>query len=66
MIFFIGSVEEGYALIEDMEPNTPQEYILKAVANTLVGQERGSVRLNSLIFFFLPAGIIIFFSEREP
>jgi len=44
---YAGSIEEGYALIEDMEPNTPQEYILKAVANTLVGQERGTVCLDA-------------------
>ena len=43
-----------------MEPNTPQEYILKAVANTLVGQERGSV--NSIYIFLL---LIKFIFVRE-
>lgn len=36
------NVEEAYALIRELEPSSPQEYILKAVANTVVGQEQGS------------------------
>ena len=38
------NVDDGYALIKDMAPTTPQEYILKAVALTMVGQEHDSVR----------------------
>ena len=41
---FLDNVEEAYALIRELEPSSPQEYILKAVANTVVGQEQGSVR----------------------
>ena len=35
-------VEEAYNLIKDLEPSTPQEYILKGVVNSCVGQETGS------------------------
>ena len=33
----------AYRLIKDVEPSTPQEYILKAVANTAIGQDNASV-----------------------
>lgn len=36
------NIDEAYKLIQDLEPSSPQEYILKAVANTMIGQERGS------------------------
>lgn len=36
------NIEEAYALICDLEPSSPHEYILKAVANAVMGQERGS------------------------
>ena len=39
------NMDEGYALIKDLAPNTAQEYILKAVALTMVGQEHNSVRV---------------------
>lgn len=35
-------VQEAYNLIKDMEPSTPQEYILKGVVNAALGQEMGS------------------------
>lgn len=35
-------VSEAYALIKDLEPTVPQEYILKGVVNAAVGQENGS------------------------
>ncbi|XP_028671397.1 intraflagellar transport protein 56 [Erpetoichthys calabaricus] len=35
-------VEEAFNLIKDLEPITPQEYILKAVVNAALGQENGS------------------------
>lgn len=37
------NIDEAYALIKDLEPSSPQEYILKAVANTVIGQEHGAV-----------------------
>lgn len=40
-------MDEGYALIKDLAPNTAQEYILKAVALTMVGQEHNSVSYTS-------------------
>ncbi|XP_071489420.1 intraflagellar transport protein 56-like isoform X1 [Diadema antillarum] len=35
-------VNEAYNLIKDLEPTTPQEYILKGVVNAALGQEQGS------------------------
>uniref|UniRef100_A0A5F9DE38 Intraflagellar transport protein 56 n=1 Tax=Oryctolagus cuniculus TaxID=9986 RepID=A0A5F9DE38_RABIT len=35
-------VQEAYNLIRDLEPTTPQEYILKGVVNVALGQETGS------------------------
>ncbi|XP_028930760.1 intraflagellar transport protein 56 isoform X3 [Ornithorhynchus anatinus] len=35
-------VQEAYNLIKDLEPTTPQEYILKGVVNAALGQELGS------------------------
>jgi len=37
-----GAVADAYALIKDLEPSIPQEYILKAVVNAAVGQRAGS------------------------
>ncbi|KAK2151841.1 hypothetical protein LSH36_349g03056 [Paralvinella palmiformis] len=36
-------IGEAYNLIKDLEPTTPQEYILKGVVNAALGQEQGSV-----------------------
>jgi len=33
----------AYNLIKDLEPTTPQEYILKGVVNAAMGQDQGSV-----------------------
>ncbi|XP_038065557.1 intraflagellar transport protein 56-like isoform X2 [Patiria miniata] len=35
-------VNEAYNLLKDIEPTTPQEYILKGVVNAALGQEQGS------------------------
>ncbi|XP_069053287.1 intraflagellar transport protein 56 isoform X2 [Lepisosteus oculatus] len=35
-------VQEAFNLIKDLEPTTPQEYILKGVVNAALGQEMGS------------------------
>ncbi|XP_014893139.1 intraflagellar transport protein 56 isoform X1 [Poecilia latipinna] len=35
-------VQEAYSLIQDLDPVTPQEYILKGVVNAALGQEIGS------------------------
>ncbi|XP_066963491.1 intraflagellar transport protein 56 [Macrobrachium rosenbergii] len=35
-------VHEAYALLKDLEPTVPQEYILKGVVNAAIGQETGS------------------------
>ncbi|GAB6027083.1 Intraflagellar transport protein 56 [Chamberlinius hualienensis] len=37
-----GEVSEAFALIKDLEPTVPQEYILKGVVNAAMGQELGS------------------------
>ena len=39
----VDNIDEAYALIRDLEPRSPHEYILKAVANAVMGQERGLV-----------------------
>ncbi|KAG5186895.1 hypothetical protein JKP88DRAFT_269588 [Tribonema minus] len=36
------NVQEAYDLIKDLEPSTPQEYILKGVVNATLGQANGS------------------------
>ena len=33
-------VSDAYALIKDLEPTTPQEYILKAVVHASIGQNQ--------------------------
>ena len=43
--FVSDDVSEAYNLIKDLEPTTPQEYILKGVVNASIGQEQGSVSL---------------------
>ncbi|XP_064640479.1 intraflagellar transport protein 56-like isoform X6 [Lineus longissimus] len=35
-------ISEAYNLIKDLEPTTPQEYILKGVVNAALGQEQAS------------------------
>ena len=37
-----GDMDAAHELIKDVEPNTPQEYILKGVCNAAIGQERNS------------------------
>eukprot|EP00617_Octactis_speculum_P018662 CAMPEP_0185750798 /NCGR_PEP_ID=MMETSP1174-20130828/9557_1 /TAXON_ID=35687 /ORGANISM="Dictyocha speculum, Strain CCMP1381" /LENGTH=617 /DNA_ID=CAMNT_0028427469 /DNA_START=265 /DNA_END=2118 /DNA_ORIENTATION=- len=37
-----GGVQDAYELIKDIEPSTPQQYILKGVVNACVGQDIGS------------------------
>jgi len=37
-----GDEDEAFGLMKDIEPSTPQEYILKGVANACVGQSTGS------------------------
>ena len=39
----LDDIAEAYNLIKDLEPTTPQEYILKGVVNAALGQEQGSV-----------------------
>ena len=48
-------VNEAYLLIKDLEPTTPQEYILKGVVNAALGQEQGSVCYTSPPFHILMA-----------
>ncbi|XP_022162049.1 intraflagellar transport protein 56 isoform X2 [Myzus persicae] len=39
-----GENEEAYELIKNLEPAIPQEYILKAIVNVVVGQEKGDTK----------------------
>ena len=43
MFMCADDIPEAYNLIKDLEPTTPQEYILKGVVNAALGQEQGSV-----------------------
>jgi intraflagellar transport protein 56 len=36
------SVNEAYELVRDLEPSTPQEYIIKGVVHATIGQQEGS------------------------
>ena len=38
---------EANNLMKDLEPTTPQEYILKGVVNAALGQEQGIVSLHT-------------------
>ena len=38
------NLQEAYALMKDVEPSQPAEYILKGVVNATIGQEQNSVR----------------------
>lgn len=42
-LLFLDDIQEAYALIKDLEPTTPQEYILKGVVNAALGQDQGTV-----------------------
>lgn len=44
-----GENEEAYELIKDLEPAIPQEYVLKAIVNVVVGQEKGDVNNHKLL-----------------
>ncbi|TGZ64529.1 hypothetical protein CRM22_006325 [Opisthorchis felineus] len=35
-------IHEAFELIKDMEPSTPQEYVLKGVVHAILGQDQGS------------------------
>lgn len=45
MLHISDDINEAYMLIKDLEPTTPQEYILKGVVNASLGQEQASVRI---------------------
>ena len=42
-----GNINEAYELMKDVDPSQPNEYILKAVVNAVVGQEQ-----NTVMFLF--------------
>ena len=48
--FCLDDMTEAYNLIKDLEPTTPQEYILKGVVNAALGQEQGSVSYSGSCF----------------
>ena len=49
-ILSLDDIGEAYNLIKDLEPTTPQEYILKGVVNAALGQEQGSVGVKRFLF----------------
>jgi len=42
-VLILDDIMEANALMKDLEPTTPQEYILKGVVNAALGQEQGIV-----------------------
>ena len=52
-VLCLDDMTEAYNLIKDLEPTTPQEYILKGVVNAALGQEQGSVSYCSFLFSHL-------------
>ena len=48
LAFVSDDINEAYNLIKDLEPTTPQEYILKGVVNAALGQEQGSVSTSNV------------------
>jgi len=46
VLYFSDDITEANRLMTDVEPTTPQEYILKGVVNALIGQEHGIVCYN--------------------
>ena len=56
-VLCVDDIGEAYNLIKDLEPTTPQEYILKGVVNAALGQEQGSVgarqSANPVIYFLM-------------
>lgn len=42
-LHYTDDIQEAYSLIKDLEPTTPQEYILKGVVNAALGQDQGTV-----------------------
>jgi len=47
-------ITEANRLMAELEPTTPQEYILKGVVNAVLGQEQGIVRhLSYIVFIFI-------------
>ena len=57
LVNYKDDVAEAYELIKDLEPTTPQEYILKGVVNAALGQEQGSVSIISKYIKFISASI---------
>ena len=43
MTSLLDDIGEAYNLIKDIEPTSPNEYILKGVVNATMGQDQGSV-----------------------
>lgn len=51
--FLQDEVQEAYTLLKDLEPTVPQEYILKGVVNSAIGQETGSVSCYKICCLFV-------------
>lgn len=62
-------MQEAYNLLKDLEPTVPQEYILKGVVNSAIGQETGSVSglfmLKIITFFLSPLFLGILNSAED-
>lgn len=52
MLDRLDNLPEAYALMKDVEPSQPSEYILKGVVNATMGQEQNSVKYKCFEFMF--------------
>ena len=50
MAFLLDDIGEAYNLIKDIEPTSPNEYILKGVVNATMGQDQGSVSKQTALY----------------
>lgn len=48
-----GDYMEAYELIKSLEPSIPQEYVLKAIVNVVIGQETNVVSANLVKMEFI-------------
>ena len=60
-----GNISEAYDLMKDIEPSQPNEYILKGVVNSAVGQEQNSVRISLVKISFYEFMLFNFYFENE-
>ena len=67
--FYVDDIKEAFNLIKDVEPTSPNEYILRGVVNAVLGQDQGSVSSAShyfIIYFTTKfCSFVTFFQQCE-